>query len=85
MNKKKVLERLKNGLNYSEDRCKIIIEILEDTFIIGKKNKAKMIDRFMSELDVSEDEANRIYESVIEIIGSGIKERLAHPFKDLDN
>lgn len=84
MKKKDVIEKLKEELGFDEEKCKIINGILEKTLIIGKKNKKKMIDSFMDELDVSLDEANRIYETVIEIIGSGIKEKIKHPFKDLD-
>lgn len=84
MNKKEVIGRLKEELNYSEEQCVIINNIVEDTFLIGKKNKEKMIERFVNELNVNKEEANRIYEVFMSIIGNGIKDKLKHPFKDLD-
>lgn len=84
MNKKAIIKRLHEGLGYDEDKCISIVKILEDTFVIGKKSKKKMIDGFMSELGIDEEQADEVYNSVIEIIGSGIKERIIHPFKDMD-
>lgn len=84
MNKREVIEKLKNELDYSEKQCVIINNIIEDTFLIGKKNKEKMTERFANELNVSKEEANRIYEVFMTIFGAGIKDKLKHPFKDLD-
>lgn len=39
MNKKGFILKLKEKLNYDEEKCIKINEILEDTFLIGKKNK----------------------------------------------
>lgn len=61
-----------------------INSIIEDTFFIGKKNKEKMIADFKEKLNVDEEEANKIYETAIEIISKGIKDKLKHPFKSQD-
>lgn len=84
MNKKGFILKLKEKLNYDEEKCIKINEILEDTFLIGKKSKEKMIGRFIEEINVDEEEANNIYETTMNIIGSGIKDKIKHPFKDLD-
>lgn len=84
MNKSDVIEKLKQELNYSEDQCVLINNIVEDTFLIGKKNKEKMIERFINELNIDELEANNIYEVFMSIIGNGIKDKLKHPFRNLD-
>ena len=84
MNKKDFIEILKNKLNYDEEKCVKINSIVEDTFLIGKKNKDKMIERFINEIDISNEEANKIYEIVMNILTNNIKDKLKHPFKDLD-
>ena len=38
------LERLKEETDYSEDRCVLVNDILENNFIIGRKNKQKIIN-----------------------------------------
>ena len=80
MNKTYFINTLCERLPYSKDKCIIINSIVEDTFIIGKKNKDIMIGRFINELNVSEDEANHIYEVVMNVISSSIKKRL-NPFR----
>ena len=84
MNKREVIERLKKELNYTEEKCVLINDIAENTFLIGKKNKEKIISEFIQKLNVSESDANNIYEVFMTIIGSGIKDKLKHPFRDLD-
>lgn len=84
MNKREVIERLKKELNYTEEKCVLINDIAENTFLIGKKNKEKIISEFVQKLNVSESDANNIYEVFMTIIGSGIKDKLKHPFRDLD-
>lgn len=43
-----------------------------------------MVSEFISKLSVSEDEANRIYEVVMNILSSEIKNKIRHPFKSTD-
>lgn len=84
MNKKGFINTLQKELNYNEDKCIIINDILENTFLLGKKNKDIMVSEFISKLSVSEDEANRIYEVVMNILSSEIKNKIRHPFKSTD-
>ncbi len=84
MNKQEVIEKLQKELKYDDEKCIIINKIIEETFLIGRKNKQKMIDRFIEEVNVNDDEANKIYETFMNIISKGLKEKLKHPFKDLD-
>lgn len=84
MNKKGFINALQNKLNYDEDKCIIINEILENTFLLGKNNKDILINEFISKLSVSEDEANRTYEVVMNILSSEIKNKIRHPFKSTD-
>lgn len=85
MNKTYVLNEIKTRLNYTEEQAVIVNNILEDTFLIGKSNKDKVITRYMNELNVDEEEANKIYETTSTIFAEGIKERLKHPFKSIDD
>lgn len=84
MNKREFLEELSKQTGLDEDKCAQINDIIEDTSVIGKKNKEKMVSGFMEKLNLSEEEANNIYEIAMGIIGNQIKEKLKHPFKNQD-
>lgn len=80
MNKKEVIKKLGEVTNLSEEKCVIINDILEERFIIGKNNKEKIISDISEKLETTREESENIYESAMSIIGSGIKEKLKHPF-----
>lgn len=84
MNKKEFIKVLADRLNKSVEECEVINNILEENFIIGRKNKEKTINSLISKLEISEDEANGIYETFASIITSEIKNKIKHPFKDQD-
>ena len=81
MNKTDFIKELSNKTGYNEDMCLQINNIIEDTFLIGKKNKEKMINDLKNKLNINEEEANKIYETAMNIISSEIKNKLKHPFK----
>ena len=81
MNRKTFIERLVNETGYSEDRCKIINDVIESRIMIGKNNKQKTIDMFMTNLGIDIDEANNIYDICIRILGTEFKNKIKHPFK----
>lgn len=80
MNKKEVIKKLGEVTNLSEEKCVIINDILEEHFIIGKKNKEKIISDISEKLETTREESENIYELAMTIIGSGIKDKLKHPF-----
>lgn len=80
MNKKEVIKKLGEVTNLSEEKCVIINDILEEHFIIGKNNKEKIISDISEKLKTTREESENIYESAMSIIGSGIKDKLKHPF-----
>jgi len=80
MNKSKFIKRLKEETDYSEDRCVLVNDILENNFIIGRKNKQKIINDLILK-NFTEDEAENIYDISINIIMSEIKNKIKHPFK----
>ncbi len=81
MNKTLFLKEIKEKTNLSEEDVLKISDTLDDTFIIGKKNKEKMIESFISKLGISDAEAERIYEIIMDIMKNAIKDKLKHPFK----
>ena len=84
MNKSEFIKEGSKQTGYDEEKCIVINSIVEDTFIIGKKNKDKMIEKFEEQISLDENEANKLYETVISIIGSELKNKLKHPFKSQD-
>lgn len=84
MNKEKFIRELENVTGLDNNKCTIINSILEDHFIIGKNNKEKIINDIMNQLQITNEKAQNLYESVMSIIGTGIKDKLKHPFKSND-
>lgn len=84
MNKKDVILKLKEKLNFDEDTCNKINDVVEEHFIIGKNNKEKMLNGFMEKLNISKEEADKIYNAVMDVFAGGLKDKILHPFKDLD-
>lgn len=80
MNKEKLIKELENVTGLDNGKCTIINDILENNFIVGKKNKEKIVSDVMEKLEITREEAEKIYESAMSILGSGIKDKLKHPF-----
>ena len=81
MNKHDVINKLKEELNYSEERCLAIDNIYEENFIFGKTNKEKVIEKFIKRLNMDNSEAEHVYEVMSTIVTKGIKDKILHPFK----
>lgn len=81
MNKEKFIIELVNKTGYDQEKCILINNILENNFIIGKKNKEKIINDIKEQLSFNEQEAENIYEISMSIITKELKEKLKHPFK----
>lgn len=84
MNKEKFIEELSKATGLGKDKCIIINDIIESHFIIGKKNKEKIISDITSKLNLETEQAENIYEAAMSIIGSGVKDKIKHPFKSQD-
>lgn len=80
MNKEKFIKELENATGLDNEKCIIINNILESNFILGKKNKEKIVSDIMEKLEITREEAEKIYESAMSILSSGIKDKLKHPF-----
>ena len=70
--------------NLDEQKCNMINEILEDHFIIGKKGKEQIIGELTTKLNITNDEADKIYNTCMQVIGREIKNKLKNPFKSQD-
>lgn len=81
MNKKDFIKELAKELNYEENKCIVINDILEDNFFISKKSKNKIIDELIKQLNISDDEAIRIYDKAIVIVKRELKDKMRHPFR----
>ncbi len=82
MNKKEIASLLKEKINYNDDDCLTIINILEDNFLFLKKNKDKVIKDFIEILNIDELEAARIFDISSNLVRSIIKDKIKHPFRN---
>lgn len=83
MNKNKFLKKLQEKTDYNEEKCTIIVSILENHFLVGKNNKQKIIDDLIFN-SFSEDESENIYDISMGIIMAELKNKFKHPFKSKD-
>ena len=79
MNKSGFIAALQAKTNYEEEKCIIINNILENHFLVGKKNKEKIIDELERELNITREESETIYDISMTIIKNGVQEKLKHP------
>lgn len=84
MNKKEFIKELSELTNLDEEKCTKINEILESHLIIGKKGKEQIITELIEKLGLDKEKANNIYNTCMDILSKEIKEKITHPFKDLD-
>lgn len=84
MNKEEFIKGLSQKLNYPEEKCVMVNEILESNFVISKKSKEPIMEELTSRLGIDREEALKIYETAVELIKSGVKDSLMHPFKNKD-
>lgn len=84
MNKHGFIEELVKQTGYDKEKCIIISDSLEDNFLFGKNNKMKTINTLMNNLNCNEEEANRIYNITSLIITRAIKDRINHPFRNMN-
>ena len=77
-------EELVKQTGYEREKCIIINDSLEENFLFGKNNKTKTINTLMNNLNCNEEEANHIYDIASSIIVREIKNKIKHPFRNLD-
>lgn len=85
MNKSGFIKELSNKLGYEEEKCILINSVLDDTFLVGKNNKEKIIADLIEKVGVDAEEADKIYNTVMEIFKNNVKDKILHPFKRDNN
>lgn len=80
MNKADFIKELEKKTGLDAEKGVIVNGILEDNFIIGEKHRKKIITAIAEQLGVANAEAERIYEAAMSVVGSGLGEKLKHPF-----
>ena len=84
MNKTEFIKELSKITNLTEDKCKIVNDILENTFIIGKDNKDKILNKIKEKLNLTEEQVNDIYNKAMSIITKELKNKIINPFKNIE-
>ena len=84
MDKEEFIKKLQELTKLNESDCAKINEIIDNHLIIGRKGKEKIISDIVEKLSISSEEANKIYNTCMDILVKGIKDKLKHPFKSLD-
>lgn len=84
MNKTMFLKKLMETFNVDQDKANIINNVFECNNIISKKSKDKIINDLIGQLNIDAMEANDIYDKVMSIITTSIKEKIKHPFRSQD-
>ncbi len=84
MNKSKFIKKLSKETEYSEEKCLLINNVLENYFIFNKSNREKIIQDLKSKVSLSEDDAENVYDISMRIIKEEIKNKIKHPFKSKD-
>ncbi len=81
MNKEKFIKTLQEKLNIDENTAVIINNTIENNNIFIKKNKEKIVNDLMNDLKINLKEAEDIYEKVMDLITTTIKNKIKHPFR----
>ena len=84
MDKTEFIKALADKTGYDEAKCTQINGILEDTFIFGKKHQQELIEKFQDQLEMSQEEAEALYNDVMGLVGSNVKDKLKHPLRNQD-
>ncbi len=81
MNKKDVINKIKELTGFDDEKANTINDILENNLIVGKHGKEKITSELMERLSIREEEADKIYNTCMSIITSGVKDKILNPFK----
>ena len=84
MNKSKFISELSKETGYSEEKCLLINDRLENYFIFSKSNREKIIQDLKIKVNLSEDDAENVYDISMRIIKKEIKNKIRHPFRNRD-
>lgn len=80
MNNADFISELSKRANISEEDSVRIIEIIEENFLVGNKNKDKITELLITELNFDNQKADEIYDVLGDILAGGIKEKIKNLF-----
>lgn len=80
MEKEDFLKKLAEETGYSKEVCFKINEILESHFFVGKSSKDKIENDLKEKLSFSEGEANNIYNIIMDIFSTCVKDKASNHF-----
>ena len=75
MNKTIFIKELSKQTGYDEEKCTLINNIIENYFILGRKNKEKIIKDLQIKANLNEDDSENVYDISIKIITGEITQR----------
>ncbi len=84
MNKREFIKELSEITNLTEDKCAVINDVLEDTFIIGKNSKEKILSKIKDKLNLTDEQVDDIYNKAMSIITKELKDKIKHTFKSIE-
>ena len=75
MNEEVFIRELSKVTGYDVDKCTLVNEIMASHFLFGKKNKDVIINDFVDRLSINNEEADRLYETIMDIFKKSIKDK----------
>lgn len=84
MNKNGFIKELSKQTGYDEEKCILINNVIENHFILGRKNKDKIIQDLQAKVNLSKEDSEKIYNMAIKIIATETKNKIKYPFKSKD-
>lgn len=79
MNKSDFIKELESKTQYTAEQCAVINDVLENHFVLRKKNKPKIVTELSARLGVDEAEADSVYETSMSIIKTEMKHAVRRP------
>lgn len=84
MNKTEYIEALSKSADVTIEQAELVDEILESRNVLRKKNEPLFVAEISKKLNVDNVRAKEIYDAGYGLIGSGIVNKVKHPFRSLD-
>ena len=84
MNKTEFIEALSKSADVTIEQAELVDKILESRNVLRKKNEPLFVAEISKKLNVDNVRAKEIYDACYGLIGSGIVNKVKHPFRSLD-
>ncbi len=76
MDKDKILKEIKKNVKLDDKQVEKIGKLIGDNLLSGKGDKEKMVKGIMKEAGLSEKDANKIYDTIMKVVGKGLKDKI---------